>query len=51
MKALEFYFDFQEPKDAPPILLDVFDADCSWFKQETKTFLGRAVIHLETKNN
>jgi hypothetical protein len=36
MKPLEFYFDFEEPMDAPPILLDCFDADKNWLGGQDK---------------
>ena len=49
MKPLEFYLDYDKPRDAPPILLDCFDADQNFLGGEKEpTFLGRAIIHLET---
>lgn len=47
MKPLEFYFDFDKPLDAPPVLLEVYDEDKKWNGVD-HTFLGRAIIHLET---
>ena len=49
MRPLEFYFDYESPRHAPPILLDCFDADKNWLGGDKKpTFMGRAIIHLET---
>ena len=45
MKALEFPSDFMEIKDAPPIILNVFDEDPGYF--DADDYLGRAEIFLK----
>jgi hypothetical protein len=43
--ALEIYYDFLTPEDAPPIILNIWDKDGG--VMETDDFLGRAVIFLK----
>ena len=43
--ALEIYYDYQTPADAPPIILNIWDKDEGVL--ESDDFIGRAVIYLK----
>jgi len=46
MEALEFEYDFNDKKDAPPIILNLWDHDDGILDSDDD-FLGRCVVPLD----